>query len=371
MKHLRLPLAIAALSAVPAMASDAISGGFWINHSLYNNDVNEVSYGDTNYEALILYIDHTDDASGWMFSSEFRLGKGGFTDPDNNNTGGHYGFHKAWIGKQFGPGTVKIGKSAVPFGWKTTNFWPGDEMLGGYADQMDVGVKWSADVGKFNYDVAYFHVDDFGNSTETMDDGGHWGSTATYDPLDTPNNPADDVSINYQKSQTVVLNGAYEIAEGQKVGASYQVGKLRDLTGNADRPYEGDHSAAVVYYEGLFGDLGVKAQYMTTERDLSGITGVDAAGLEPEIKNDRKAVTVTYAMNDFLFYVDYTNAEAKTDGNDDLVGSADSWAPGMSYNYGPGWVYVEYVTNDGGIDSNGMVTDGDYDAWYFTMDYYF
>lgn len=355
MKHLRLPLAIAALSAVPAMASDAISGGFWVNHSLYNDDVDEVSYGDTNYEALVLYFDHTDDASGWMFSSEFRLGKGAFTDPDNNNTGGHYGFHKAWIGKEFGPGTVKIGKTAVPFGWKTTNFWPGDEMLGGYADQMDVGVKWSADIGEFNYDVAYFHVDDFGNSTETMDDGGHWGTTDTY-----------------QKAQTFVLNGAYEFAADQKIGASYQVGKLRDVSTTAtDRPYEGDHSAAVVYYEAAFGDLGVKAQYMITERDLSGLTNVAAALQENKIKNDRKAVTVTYAMNDFLFYVDYTNAEAKTDGNDDLVGSADSWAPGMSYNYGPGWVYVEYVTNDGDIDGNGMVYDGDYDAWYFTMDYYF
>ncbi|MBT14192.1 MAG: hypothetical protein CMI02_19380, partial [Oceanospirillaceae bacterium] len=198
------------------MASDSISGGIWMNHSIYNDDASEVTYGDTNYESLILYMDHTDEATGWKFSSEFRLGKGAFTDPDNNNTGGHYGFHKAWIGKDFETGSIKIGKSQVPFGWKTVNFWPGDEMLGGYADQNDVGVKWSADASQFHYDVAYYHVDDFGNSTESMDDGGHWGSSTTY-----------------QKGQTVVLNGSYEIAEGQKVGASYQIGKLRDLAGNA------------------------------------------------------------------------------------------------------------------------------------------
>ncbi|MAK92357.1 MAG: hypothetical protein CMI13_14110 [Oleibacter sp.] len=356
MKKLRLPLAIAlAASAVPAMASDAISGGFWVNHALYNTEAEEVTYGDTNYEALILYIDHADEASGWKFSSEFRLGKGAFTDPANNNTGGHYGFHKAWIGKDFEAGSVKIGKSQVPFGWKTTNFWPGDELLGGYADQMDVGVKWSSDVSKFHYDVAYYHVDDFGNSTETMDDGGHWGTTAEY-----------------QKGQTFVLNGSYEVADGHKVGASYQVGKLRDLAGNADRPMEGDHSAAVAYYEGSFGAVGLKAQYVITERDLSGLAAFAGTALDDtKIKNDRRAVTVTYALNDFLFYVDYTNAESKTDDYKDTVGSADSWAPGFSYDYGPGWFYLEYVSNDGGIDSNGMVFNKEDDYLYLTVDYYF
>jgi len=352
LKKVHLSLAIAAISAsaVPAVASESISGGFWLNHALYNDNVNEVSYGDTNYEALILYIDKTDEKTGWQFSSEMRYGTGAFTDPANNNTGAHFGFHKAWVGKTFGKGELKIGKSQVPFGWATVNFWPGDELLGGYADQMDVGVKWSADLGAVNYDVAYFHVDDFGSSTETMDDGGHWGSTTTY-----------------QKTQTFVLNGAYDLAEKQKVGASYQNGKLRDLSGaNADRPYVGEHNAAVVYYEGEFNNLGVKAQYMITERDLTDIGGFSGA---PKIKNDRKAVTLTYSMGDYLFYVDYTNAEANTKGN--TVGSADSWAPGVSYNYGPGWFYLEYVSNDGDIGEDGEVVDGDYDALYLTMDYYF
>jgi len=121
-----------------------------------------------------------------------------------------------------------------------------------------------------------------------------------------------------------------------------------------------------VYYEGEFNNLGVKAQYMITERDLTDIGGFSGA---PKIKNDRKAVTLTYSMGDYLFYVDYTNAEANTKGN--TVGSADSWAPGMSYNYGPGWFYVEYVSNDGDIGANGEVVDGDFDALYLTMDYYF
>lgn len=351
MKKTLLATAIAAVTAFPAVASDAISGGFWVNHAIYDGDADEATYGDTNFEALILYIDKKDEKTGWTFSSEMRYASGAFTDPANNNTGDNFGFHKAWIGKEFGNGQVKIGKTMVPFGWETVNFWPGDELIGGYADQMDVGVKWSATAGSLSYDVAYFHVDDFGSSTETMDDGGHWGSKATY-----------------QKAQTFVGNVAYTVAEGQTIGASYQNGRLRDVSGaSAARPYNGDHNAAVAYYKGEFGPVGVKAQYMTTYRDLRSLAGVP----QVEVKNDRKAVTLTYSLDDFFFYVDYTNAESKTKGNKDVVGSADSFAPGMSYNYGPGWFYVEYVTNDGGIDANGMLTNADEDYWYFTMDYYF
>lgn len=361
MKKTLLVTAMAAATAFPAVASDAISGGFWLNHAIYDGDVDEATYGDTNYEALVLYIDKTDAASGWMFSSEMRYGKGAFTDPDNNNTGSHFGFHKAWVGKEFGNGQVKIGKSAVPFGFGTMNFWPGDELLGGFGDQMDVGVKWTATEGALTYDVAYFHVDDFGNSTETMDDDKHWGEVATY-----------------QKSQTFVGNVAYEFSQGQTVGASYQNGRLRDLSDADDaRPYDGNHNAAIVYYSGEFGPVGVKAQYITTYRDLrgvaQGVTNDDGDILVPqdEIKNDRRGLTVSYAMDDFNFYVDYTNAESNTKGHKDSVGSADSFAPGMSYDYGPGWFYVEYVTNDGTIDRNGQLQNADEDYWYFTMDYYF
>ena len=358
MKKTLLVPAMAAATAFPAVASDAISGGFWLNHAIYDDDLSEETYGDTNFEALILYIDKTDEETGWTFSSEMRYGKGAFTDPDNNNTGSHFGFHKAWVGKEFdsplGKGHLKIGKSAVPFGWGTVNFWPGDELIGGYADQMDVGVKWTGNQGALTYDVAYFHVDDFGNSTETMDDGGHWGSTDTY-----------------QKGQTFVGNLAYEFSKGQTVGASYQNGRLRDLSDADDaRPFDGNHDAAVVYYLGEFGPWGVKAQYATTYRDLRGVA--ESAGvLQEEIKNDRKAITLSYALDDFYFYVDYTNTESNTDGIEDVVGSADSFAPGMSYDYGPGWFYVEYVTNDGVIGQDGELQNADQDFWYFTMDYYF
>ena len=82
-------------------------------------------------------------------------------------------------------------------------------------------------------------------------------------------------------------------------------------------------------------------------------------------------------MGPLTAYVDYTAASTDTDGNE----AADhyAWAPGVSYNYGPGWFYAEYVTAKNGI-ANGDVSD-DIDAdgnqdrtsstLYLTVDYYF
>ena len=69
-------------------------------------------------------------------------------------------------------------------------------------------------------------------------------------------------------------------------------------------------------------------------------------------------------------YVDYTGASTDTDGNE----AADhyAWAPGVSYNYGPGWFYVEYLNSKNGITDGDVTGDGSkYSALYLTVDYYF
>jgi len=48
-----------------------------------------------------------------------------------------------------------------------------------------------------------------------------------------------------------------------------------------------------------------------------------------------------------------------------------AFAPGISYDYGPGWIYLEYLTQDGWIDRDMMIHEGDFDAWYLTIDFYF
>ena len=166
-------------------------------------------------EALLIYIDHQQEGTPWSFSAEWRMGSGAFTDPGNNATGDNTVLHKAWVGYDLSQDTrLRIGKSQVPFGWKTVNNWPGDMLLGGYGDQMDVGIKLSKTGGPFPWEVAYCHADDWGEtSTDTTDDGGHWGSSETY-----------------RKIQTLVGTAGYEFTPGSTFYLSAQSGKLEDLT---------------------------------------------------------------------------------------------------------------------------------------------
>lgn len=350
------PLLIAILGASPivAMASPAVSGGIWFNYAYEtDSDRDEESLGTLGDEAVILYFDDQREGSPISLSAEVRYGPGSFTRSSSNSTGDNFGLHKAWIGYQLNEeSSLKLGKSQVPFGWKNSNFWPGDTLMGGYGDQMDVGIKYTAMRDGLNYNLAYYHADDWGKtSTDTMDDNGHWGSSTTY-----------------RKVQTLVADAAFNVSSGQQVGASVQAGKLQDLTGvDISNPVDGNHSALAVYYKGEFDQLGVKGQYTVTKRSLPDDYAT-AISLD-EVKNDRAALELSWTQGNYFFYLDANWAMPNTDGNN--ADTVAAYVPGVSYNYGPGWVYLEYLTQDGGIDANGMVTEGDYEAIYATIDYYF
>lgn len=362
MKKSLLTIAISAAIAVPASASTAISGGIWLNHqTLTEKDAkrDDDTQGTVNSEALILYIDHKQENTDWQLSAEWRTGPGSFSNKDSNSTGDFSGFHKLWVGYNFSETRqLLIGKSAVPFGKATINFWPGDMALGGYADQMDVGVKFSDKIDALSYDAAWYISDDFGAaSTDTMDDNDHWGSSETY-----------------RKVNTGVLNLGYDVAKGSTVGISLQKGELQDLTrdGNGDFNKDDDttfggHDAWNVWYEGQYGDLSTIAQVSgSTRTDLDKVGAASA----DEVKTMRHGVTVAYAQGPLSYYVEYTGASTDTDGND--AADMSSWAPGVSYNYGPGWFYAEYLTQKNYIDTNADVAESDkFSALYLTVDYYF
>jgi hypothetical protein len=368
---LALAIAASAVAAAPAYASTAISGGIWLNHQLTTEstgtdtpDREADTLGTVNSEALVLYIDHQQEDSAWQLSAEWRTGPGSFSDSSNNPTGDTSGFHKLWVGYNFSKDRkVVIGKSQVPFGFGTTNFWPGDMGLGGYGDQLDVGVKFSDKQDAISYDLAWYIADDFGaKSTDTMDDNKHWGSSTTY-----------------RKVNTAVANIGYDLSESSTIGFSYQQGELQDLSGTfSDKgSIFAHHNAWDVWYKGTYGNVGVKAQLMGTQRD--GLDEVLVSGVAvgaDEVKTLRQSLTVSYAAGPFNYYIDYTGVASDTDGNDasDMV----AFAPGVSYNYGPGWIYAEYLTQSNYLDTNADVAESavagkesKFSATYLTIDYYF
>ena len=245
---------------------------------------------------------------------------------------------------------ITIGKSQVPFAWKTYNFWPGDMLLAGYGDQMDVGVKVSQTLGALHYDAALYLADDWSTSTDTMDDNRHWGSTSTY-----------------RKVQTFVGNLSYSINDMATVGVSAQSGGLQAFEGNETDGYSatevsGDHNAAALYYTLNLGGLWAKASYITTERNLPNEVA------DVTIENDRYAVSAGLNTGKWSFYTDLTYAQPDTDGND--ADTVRAFAPGLSYDYGQADVPRIPHSGRAGVDGN-TVARRRFRCLYATIDFYF
>jgi len=360
---------LSALFSNQVLASNDLTLGLWYNYANENDNVPGNSYtanGDFGNGAVILYADGTAEKGhgNWSYSAELRVGPGSFTDTLNNSTGDEVSLHKAWVGFDFKKDyKLIIGKSQVPFGWKTSNFWPGDMYQAGYGDQMDVGVKLEAKQGKLNYNLAYYLQDDWwATSTDTTDDNRHWGSSTTY-----------------RKVGTFVADFNMPIGPNQTVGVSLQSGKLQDLTAERSNPLkklnnghesDGSHSAAVMYYKGKFGPTFVNAEVVQTHRSLpNDLVAVD--NIASQHKTMRYAFEVGRTSGDWTYYLDATWADSNTTGNNNSMISA--YAPGVRYDYGPGWIYAEYLTQNGYIDRYGDVANDKYkfNALYLSMDWYY
>ena len=364
--------ASAVCTPITATAGAELSAGvWWVYQNVTNSDFNSASFsedldnetgGNFADPALILYADDDGSHGPWHFSAETRIGTGSFTSAANNNSGDNFTVHKAWIGYDLTEETsLKIGKSQVPFGWKTANFWPGDGLQGGYGDQMDVGLKLSGDAGAIHYDAAYYHQDDWGeDSTDTVDDNGHWGSSATY-----------------RKIKTGVVNVDWNFLEHHTVGASAQYGRMQDLVpvanGNPSASNdEGTHQAYDLHYMFEMDNWSAKYRFISVERDFDGMDALLASADAPvdnKIENQRHVVEVGYNHNDWFYYVDAGVASTDTTGND--ADDVQFIAPGIRYQYGPGWIYFEYLQSDGDINAYGDVYESDFDAAYVAFDFYF
>lgn len=349
---------LASMLSGASMAGAELSAGIWW---VYQNvqEGSDDADGEFADPALIIYASDDGSHGPWGFSGEMRIGTGSFTDPANNNSGDNFSMHKAWISYQIDEhNQLKLGKSQVPFGWKTSNFWPGDMLQGGYGDQMDIGAKLTGQSAGIHYDVAYYTQDDWGKtSTDTVDDNGHWGSSTTY-----------------RKGETIVLNADLPFGKGHTIGASLQQGKLEDLTNAASGGRirdDGKHRAADLNYTYTKDNFNFKYRFIDVMRDFTDLDACIAATACPNVKveNQRHAVHVDYKKDKWLYYLEVTAASTDTIGNNsrDVV----AFAPGVSYNYGPGWLYAEYLVQDGFISRFGDVGEGDFRALYLSFDFYF
>ena len=331
-----------------ALSTPEFSGGFWVNYSYDENSYN-THFGD---EAAVLYIDkERSENSPWNYSAEFRVGPGGFSDPDNNTTGSSFVIHKFWFSYSFDQSNrITIGKSDLPFAWKTANFWPGDMFLAAYGDQMDVGLKYQGNFQTIDLQIGFYPRDDWrSTSTDTTDDNRHWGSRNTY-----------------TKRNTFVLDTSIPIGEFHRFGVSAQSGELEEFITGLEQN-DGSHNAVAIYYIGKFEKWSLNLSYINTQRKLPKAYVLQSS-LPDEVKNTRYNAELSYQLDKWTFMVNSNFAKSDTIGS--LNDTYSAWAPGVKYNYGSGWVYLEYLNQDAWFDRDMRINEGNFAAWYLTLDYY-
>lgn len=341
-------LLLCSLVSFTSHSETTFSGGFWFNYNI-NQQTHDSHFGD---EALVIYLDKQhEEQTPWNYSAEFRIGPGGFSDTENNTTGSNYVLHKAWISySKNDQHTFILGKSQLPFGWKTGNFWPGDMFLAAYGDQMDVGLKYVGRYDSINVAAAFYPRDDWRkDSTDSTDDNRHWGSRKTYHKLDTW---VGDITWTLQSSE--------------KIGVSVQKGKLQEsITGRDEK--DGEHHAYTLYYDYTFDEFTFKVSYIKGVRHLPDAY-FSLTGLPESIRNQRYNNELSYQYDKWTFLIDVTLAKSNTVGGLDKM--AIAYAPGVRYNYGGGWIYLEYLNQNAWFDRDMKINDGNFAAWYLTLDYY-
>ena len=368
--------AVGLVTCGAAQAEQLLSGGVWMNYRYItdsafegvgiSDDFDRETGGTLGDPALILYASDQGQYGPTRFAAEVRFGKGSFTDPDNNGTGDYLAFKEAWVGRELANDMlVRVGKMAVPAGYKTVNFWPGDLLQGGYGDQMDVGLSLSGERAPLRYELAYFHADDFGEtSTDTMDDNGHWGQSSCNSAT------AGDCDLAYRKMQTLAGKVAWQISSRHTLGLALQSGRLQDLAATEDESpaavqrsarLSGRHHAVDLHYTYTNGPWLLQARHIEVQRELPERS--------EKVHNHRQSLSTAYTRGDWFWYLDLTSAATRTRGNE--TDRVYAWSPGVRYDYGPGWVYLEYLWSDGDIGRDGDIYAADFRAIYATVDFYF
>lgn len=344
-----LLLTVSLASSCVSAGADFSGGVWWV----YQNNSSQDGSGQFDDPAFIFYANDDGSHGPWHFSGEARIGKGAFTDTDNNPTGENMAIKRAWVAYDIDEKQrLTVGKSRVPFGYGTVNFWPGHMLNGGFSDQMDLGLKYSANFRPVSFELGYFHQDDWGpTSTDTVDDNRKWGSSTTY-----------------RKIKTLVARVNWHINKHHTLGAAAQAGRLQDLVlyqlnGSIDE--NGKHQALNLHYYFDYQNFSLKYQWIYMQRQFDEMTSF---ANKEDVKNHRQGFLLAYDFKPWSIYLDSTWANSASKNHNH---QGKSFAPGVKYNYGPGNVYLEYLWQDAGIDRDGEVQQGHFKAVYVSFDFYF
>ncbi|WP_348762419.1 hypothetical protein [uncultured Salinisphaera sp.] len=244
------------------------------------NDGQKDRGGDIGLDTFRINVDA--DIDDLLFSAEYRF----------YNT--WRALHHGWVGYQFTDDQhIEVGLTRVPFGilpYASNNFYFSSNYYTGFEDDYDIGAKYVATPGQWDFQAAFFKnsegngndrysVDPIGIKPQINDENGN-PIPATQAPGGLArNNFVDGYAQSVQETNTTNLRAAYNWKHAEdyvsEIGISGQYGFIYN---NATTEYYGDNIAGALHLHGNYGPWEVMLEAARYEYDLDGNEDVLGTG---------------------------------------------------------------------------------------------
>jgi len=244
------------------------------------NDAQKDRGGDIGLDTFRINLDA--DIDGLLFSAEYRF----------YNT--WRALHHGWVGYEFNDNQhIEIGLTRVPFGilpYASNNFYFSSNYYTGFEDDYDIGVKYVATPGQWNFQAAFFKnsenngndrysVDPIGIMPQINDDDGNAVAATQAAGGLARNNVVDGYGQSVQETNTTNLRAAYNWQHAKdyvsEIGVSGQYGFLYN---DATTEYYGDNLAGALHLHGNYGPWEIMLEAARYEYDLDGNENVLGTG---------------------------------------------------------------------------------------------
>ena len=355
-----------------ALALDDVVGfGAWMNYE-YNDETDETA-GNIDLESFNIYANH--EHNDWFFDAEVRFGGGSFQNFSGrtvNDTTQSWGIKELAIGRHYGDDwTMTVGKTSIPFAWSRYNFWPGARQASGFDDSDGTGLRFDWDPGtELDGSLMFVKNQNMGSDATQQDDGtfGFWEGGEQ------------GGNNQYFRGNTLIGDVGFTALE-TRWGFSAQAGQLLGTgldDGDGVATDEDETFWAVSpYFESQLGSFDVSGKIV--HYDMDETIGDNEFGTPGE--GQVLALSAGVPQGDWYHYTDLTMHLPDDDSSLRQVDDADAdntidAVLGSRYNYGPGWIYLEYyatnVTSEDNPTGTGYVYQDDVNhVVNITMDYYF
>ncbi|MDP0499683.1 MAG: hypothetical protein Q7P63_06235 [Verrucomicrobiota bacterium JB022] len=284
------------------------------------------------------------DYNQWIGAIEYRWYEG-------------YNFlHTGWLGYDFGDaGTVKVGVVRVPFGpgaYGVSQSWFFDQhYYVGLADDMDLGVLYTKQMGNLTLDAAYYLASEGQWNGASRDSARYSYDAVTYD--------LGGVETGFEEEHQFNLRAIYsmpDLAVPTDFGVSLQYGLLDGIATE-----DGEHYAASVHAKSTYRNFTLTSQLSYYNYDIEPGNLWGNSNLIPMGAYDYAALVATEAwlpavslsytyetpnlawLDYILPYIEYSSI-VKTD---DAFNDSEMFILGAAFARGGWYVYADYAFSNG------------------------